>query len=94
MYDEEEVPNTKRMHVVEEEVLLSQPETTAVSPKEEEVPVPQGPVVMVLPEEEVPLEEVEIPAHAVTVPQAPLSQSRWRNRRSYPPLSWISPEGM
>jgi hypothetical protein len=71
MYDEEEVPNTKRMHVVEEEVLLSQPETTAVPPKEEEVPVPQGPVVMVLPEEEVPLEEVEIPAHAVTVPQGP-----------------------
>jgi hypothetical protein len=28
--DEEEVPNTKRMHVVEEEVSLSQPITAVV----------------------------------------------------------------
>jgi hypothetical protein len=40
MYDEEEVPNVKRMHVVEEEVLLLQPKTTTPSSKEEKVPVP------------------------------------------------------
>jgi hypothetical protein len=40
MYDEEEDPNMKRMHIVEEEVSLSQPETTAVLPEEEEVLVP------------------------------------------------------
>jgi hypothetical protein len=39
MYDEEEVPNTKRMHVVEEDVSLSQPKTVAVLLEEEEVPV-------------------------------------------------------
>jgi hypothetical protein len=37
VYDEEELPNVKRMHVVEEEVLLSQPETATVPPEEEEV---------------------------------------------------------
>jgi hypothetical protein len=52
----------KRMCVVEEEVSLSQPKTTAVLPEEEEVPVPQGPVVVVPPGEEVPLEEEEVPA--------------------------------
>jgi hypothetical protein len=40
MYDEEEVPNVKSMRVVEGEVSLSQPETDAVPPEEEEVPVP------------------------------------------------------
>jgi hypothetical protein len=40
MYDEEEVPNVKRMHVVEEEVLLLQPKTAMPSSKEEKVPVP------------------------------------------------------
>jgi hypothetical protein len=39
MYDEEEAPNMKRMCVVEE-VSLSQPETAAVPPGEEEVLVP------------------------------------------------------
>jgi hypothetical protein len=43
MYDEEEVPNVKRMHIAKEEVSQSQPETAAVPPEEEEVPVPQGP---------------------------------------------------
>jgi hypothetical protein len=38
--DEEDVPNVKRMHVVEEEVSLLQPKTATVSPEEEEVPVP------------------------------------------------------
>jgi hypothetical protein len=54
MYDEEEVPNVKHMHVVEEEVSLSQPKTTMVPPEEEEVLVLQGPIVVVPPEEEVP----------------------------------------
>jgi hypothetical protein len=49
MYDEEEVPNTKRIHVVEEEVSLLQPKAIAVPPKGEEVLVPQGPTVAVLP---------------------------------------------
>jgi hypothetical protein len=30
MYDEEEIPNVKRMRVVEKEVSLSQPKTVAV----------------------------------------------------------------
>jgi hypothetical protein len=38
--DEEEVPNTKRKHVGEEEVSLSQSVTTAVLSEEEEVLVP------------------------------------------------------
>jgi hypothetical protein len=37
MYDEEEVPNAKPMHVVEEEVSLLQPKTAAVPLDEEEV---------------------------------------------------------
>jgi hypothetical protein len=49
MYDEEEVPNMKHMHVVEEEVLLSQLKTLVVPPEEEEVPVLQGPSVAVPP---------------------------------------------
>jgi hypothetical protein len=49
MYDEEKVPNTKRIHVVEEEVSLLQPKAIAVPPKGEEVLVPQGPTVAVLP---------------------------------------------
>jgi hypothetical protein len=49
---EEEVPNTKRMRVGEEEVSLSQSITTAVPPKEEEVPVSQSPAIVVPPEEE------------------------------------------
>jgi hypothetical protein len=49
MYDEEEVPNMKHMHVVEEEVLLSQLKTLVVPPEEEEVPVLQGPSVVVPP---------------------------------------------
>jgi hypothetical protein len=62
----------KRMCVVEEEVSLSQPKTTAVLPEEEEVPVSKGPVVVVPPGEE------EVPA-----PPPPLSRSRYRA-----PLSW------
>jgi hypothetical protein len=86
--DEEEVPTTKHMHIVEEEVSLSQPITTAVPlglhwflleeefppgppiavpPEDEEVPVLQGPSIVILPEEEVPPEEEEFPAPAVTV---------------------------
>jgi hypothetical protein len=67
MYDEEEVPNMKRMSVVEEEVSLSQPETIVVPLEEGEVPVPQGPAVMVLLGEEGP-EEEEVPACPVIVP--------------------------
>jgi hypothetical protein len=44
----------------EEEVSLSQPKTTAPSPEEEEVPVPQGTSVVVPLEEEVPPEEEEV----------------------------------
>jgi hypothetical protein len=40
IYDEEEVPNVKRMRVVEDEILLSQPKTNAVPLEEEEVLVP------------------------------------------------------
>jgi hypothetical protein len=40
MYDEEEVPNVKVMHIVEKEVSLMQPQTTAVPSEEEEVLVP------------------------------------------------------
>jgi hypothetical protein len=40
MYNEEEVPNMKSMCVVEDAVLVSQPETAAVPPEEEEFPVP------------------------------------------------------
>jgi hypothetical protein len=70
IYDEEGVPNVKHKRVVEEVVSLSQPETDAVPPDEEEVPVPQGPSVVVPLGEEVPSEEEEVPA--------PLSQSRHR----------------
>jgi hypothetical protein len=61
--DEEEVPNVKRMRIVEGEVSLSQPVTVAVLPEEEEVSVLQGP--SVAPKEE------EFPAPAVTVSQGP-----------------------
>jgi hypothetical protein len=64
MYNEEEVPNTKRMHIVEE-VSLSQLEAAMVPQKEEEVLVPQGPCITILPEEE------EFPAPTVVVPQGP-----------------------
>jgi hypothetical protein len=67
IYDEEEVPNAKRMCIVEEEVSLYQPETTVPLPEEEEVPVPQCTSVTVPPEEEVPREEEEFPAPAVVV---------------------------
>jgi hypothetical protein len=60
VYDEEELPNVKRMHVVEEEVLLSQPETATVPPEEEEVLVLQGSTAVVPPEEEVLPEKVEV----------------------------------
>jgi hypothetical protein len=73
MYDEEEDPNVKRMHVVEEEVSLSQPETAAVPPEEDEVAVPQGPSIAVPPEEEVPPKEEEFPAPAIAVLQPPPS---------------------
>jgi hypothetical protein len=56
----------KRMHIGEEEVLLLQPITAAVSPKEEDVPVPQGPAVTV------PSEEEDIPV----LLYGPLSWSR------------------
>jgi hypothetical protein len=56
------------MHGVEEEVSLSQPETIAVPPEEEEAPVLQGPTLAVLLEEQVPPEEEEVPAPLVPVP--------------------------
>jgi hypothetical protein len=37
--DEEEVPNAKHMHIVEEEISLSQPITVAVLLEEEEIPI-------------------------------------------------------
>jgi hypothetical protein len=46
--NEEEIPNTKRVRVGEEEVLLSQPITDGVPSEEVEVPVSQGPTVAVL----------------------------------------------
>jgi hypothetical protein len=61
---EEEVPKVKRKHVGEE-VSLSQPVTAMVPPKEEVDPIPQGPTVTVLLEEE----EVLVPL------QGPLSWS-------------------
>jgi hypothetical protein len=76
MYDAVEVPNVKRMRVVEEEVSLSQLKTIAVPPEEEEVPVPQGRSVAVPSEEEVPPEEEEFPAPAVAVPQGPPIRGR------------------
>jgi hypothetical protein len=66
--NEEEVPNTKHMRVVEEEVSLSQPKTVAPPPEEEEVTAPKGPSVAVPPEEEVPSEEEEFPALIIMVP--------------------------
>jgi hypothetical protein len=64
--DEEEVPNVKHMHVVEEEVSLSQPITIAVLPGlrrfllQEEFP--SGPPIAV------PLEEEEVPVpHGTSV---------------------------
>jgi hypothetical protein len=59
---EEQVPNVKRLCIGEEEVSPLQPITVAAPPEEEEVPVPQGLVVAVLPGEEVPPEEEEVPA--------------------------------
>jgi hypothetical protein len=86
---EEEVPNTKRMHVGEEEVSLSQLITAVVLLEEEEVPVPQGPTVAV------PSEEVEVPAPPVTVlPEEEVSHGPYhdptggRGGPSLPPLSW------
>jgi hypothetical protein len=71
IYNEEEVPNVKCMRVVEEEVSLSQLKTTAVPPEEEEVPVLKSPTIVVPPEAVVPLEEEEVLAPAVPVPQGP-----------------------
>jgi hypothetical protein len=68
MYDEEEVPNVKRMRVVEEEVSLSQSKIVMPLLEEEEVPVPQGTTVVVPPKEEVPPEEEVFPTPAVAVP--------------------------
>jgi hypothetical protein len=86
--DEDEVPNAKPMCVGEEEVLLSQPITTAVLSEEEEIPVPHGLAVTVPPEEEdvpvllqgplvtvSPKEEVLPEEEDIPVPQAPLSWS-------------------
>jgi hypothetical protein len=75
--DEEEVPNAKRMHVVEEEVSLLQPVAVAVPPEKEEVLVPQGP--FVTPEEE----ESQLPLSRSC--RAPLSRSHHRKRRSQQP---------
>jgi hypothetical protein len=63
--DEEEVPNTKRKHVGEEEVSLSQSVTTAVLSEEEEVLVPQGLCSLLLEEEDIP---VSLLCPPVTVP--------------------------
>jgi hypothetical protein len=65
MYDEEDVPNAKRMCAIEEEVPVPQgptitvPSEEKVPPEEEEIPVP---AIAVSPEEE------EVPAPLVTVP--------------------------
>jgi hypothetical protein len=61
IYDEQEVPNMKRMHIVDEEVSLSQSESVAPPSEEEEVPAPQGPTVTV------PLEEEDVPAAPLVV---------------------------
>jgi hypothetical protein len=98
--DEEEVPNAKCRCIIEQEVLLSQPITAAVSagppvmvpPEEEEVLVPQGTYVAVPPEEDVPLEEDDFPAPAIMVPHATLSWSHQRKRRSQQP-PYHSPTG-
>jgi hypothetical protein len=82
--NEEEVPNTKGMRVVEEEVSLSQPKTVAPPPEEEDVIVPKGPSVAVLPEEEVPSEEDEFPALTVTVPQGPCCGPAGVGRKGMP----------
>jgi hypothetical protein len=74
---EEEVPNVKRMRIGGEEVSLSQPVTAAVPPEEEEVPVPLGPAVVVLSDEE------DIPVSL----QAPLSWSHQRKKSCRAPLS-------
>jgi hypothetical protein len=58
----------KRMCIGEGEVLLSHPITVVVPSEEEEVPVLQGPAIVVPPEEEVMPEEEEIPSPPVTVP--------------------------
>jgi hypothetical protein len=82
MYNEEEVPNTKRMHIVEE-VSLSQLEAAMVPQKEEEVLVPQGPYITILPEEE------EFPAPAVVVPQGPpVTIPLEEEEAPATPLSW------
>jgi hypothetical protein len=81
MYNEEEVPNTKHMRVVEEELLLSQPKIAMIPMEEEEVPVLQGPAVVV------PLEEEEVPAPlSWSHRRAPLSQSYRRKKSRRPPL--------
>jgi hypothetical protein len=87
MYNEEEVPNTKRMHIVEE-VSLSQLEAAMVPQKEEEVLVPQGPCITILPEEE------EFPAPAVMVPQGPPCHDPIGGRGGPSnPLVMVPPEG-
>jgi hypothetical protein len=73
--DEQEVPNVKRMRVVEEKVSLSYSVTVAVLPEEEEVLVPQDPPVA-LEEEEFPAPTVAVPLEEEEVPVAPLSLYR------------------
>jgi hypothetical protein len=48
---EEEVPNAKHMGIGKEEVPMSQRISDVVLPEEEEVPVPQGPTVMIMMED-------------------------------------------
>jgi hypothetical protein len=92
--DEEEVSNVKCMHVGEEEVLLSLPKTATVPPEEEEVPVPQGPSIMVPSEEEVPPEEEEPPAPAIALQQAsPIAVPPEEEEVPTAPLVTVPPEG-
>jgi hypothetical protein len=75
--DEEEVPNVKRMHIGEEEVSLLQPIIVAVSPEEEDAPVPQGLRRLPPEEEEVPtpLVVVSLEGRGCLVPVSPLVSS-------------------
>jgi hypothetical protein len=82
---EEEVPNVKHMRIGEAEVSLSQPITVVVPPEEEEVPVPQGPAVMVPLGEEVRPEEEEVPAPLLWSHHKALLSRSCQRKKSYMP---------
>jgi hypothetical protein len=67
MYDEEVVPNAKRMDIAKEEVLLSHPKTVVVPPEQRGGPSPAGPLCHGPAGVRCPTKRRGVPSPAVTV---------------------------